>query len=108
MHSGHVLVFLAGMVGFLRTLLELLLLCVWKVGAREILASSVDLASSSRESMAKEISGLIEASVQLRSSVQYHCLTILGSDGWISLSQVRTIRFSIEGEISSSASCFSP
>ncbi len=75
---------------------------------RKTFASSLARNSSNRESKAWDISGLMEARVRLRSSVPYLCLTRRGSPGWRSWSQVKTTKFSREGESSSSASGVAP
>ena len=76
--------------------------------ARMTMASSTLWSSSSRESMACEISGFMDAGVWDRSSVPYRCLTNLGSSGWISFSHMSTMIFSTVGVISSSSVSWVP
>ena len=76
--------------------------------ARITLAPEFEWISSSKDSRATDISGLIDARVRDRNSVAYFCFTSLGRSLWISWSQIRTIRFSKDGEISSSSSIRSP
>ena len=76
--------------------------------AHMTLASSTLWSSSSRDSMACEISGFMDARVWERSSVLYRCLTNLGSSGWISFSHMSTMIFSTVGVISSSSVSWVP
>ena len=75
---------------------------------RRSLASSAARISSSKEVRAWDISGFIEARVRDLNSVLYLGFTSLGKSGWISLSQVRTMKFSYVGVSSSSSVATSP
>ena len=75
---------------------------------RRILAPSAGQISSSKEVRAWDISGFIEARDRDLNSVPYLGFTSLGKSGWISLSQVRTMKFSYVGVSSSSSVATSP
>ena len=64
---------------------------------RRSLASSAARISSSKEVRTWDISGFIEVRVRDLNSVLYLGFTSLGKSGWISLSQVRAMKFSYVG-----------
>ena len=70
---------------------------------RMALAYFVVRNSSSSELSALEISGFNVVNVHDLCSVPYLCFTNLGRSGWMRVSQVRTIKFSIVGESPSSS-----
>ena len=75
---------------------------------RRSLASSAARISSSKEVRTWDISGFIEVRVRDLNSVLYLGFTSLGKSGWISLSQVRAMKFSYVGVSSSSSVATSP
>ena len=64
---------------------------------RMILVSLLVCNSSSRESRPWEIAGLKEDSVQLHNSVPYLCFSKWGREGWMSCSQVKTMKILRDG-----------
>ena len=71
---------------------------------RMILVSLLVCNSSSRESRPWEIAGLKEDSVQLHNSVPYLCFSKWGREGWMSCSQVKTMKILRDGVSSLSTS----
>ena len=80
---------------------------VWYGGAHGRALVEVALISSSKELNDAKISGVIEASVRVRSSVVYFYLNSFGKSSLISCSHIKTIKFSNVGVSSSSSSTFS-
>ena len=78
------------------------------VAAHRTRFSSMDLSSSRRDGIAKDISGFKEATVLLGNSGPYLCFTNWGNPGCIVFSHSTTIVFSRVGDRSSSVSINSP